>query len=660
MRPSELSSIVKSEIERAISYRDGVLAPQRKKATKYYRGDLFGNEEDGRSQVVSRDVRDATQEILPDLVEVFLGPEQAVEFVPRGPEDVAVAEQQTDYVNYIVQQDNPGFSILQSALKNALYNKLGAVKWWWDDSIRVTYHEFTGLSEAALGAVMEEDGVEMVALTPKQDEQQVAMVVSQGLPAELVPTFYDVEIKRRTDKGRARFLAIPPEELIFTPDARSEDDVSLIGHICLKSVSELVAMGYEPDMVKDHLHHSTQVGLNSERETRQPYSDIAGGSEAMDKVLYAEVYVEADYDGDDIAELRRICTMGDAYEMVENKPVDEVPIAIACIDPEPHSLVGHDIADQTMDIQLIKSSVTRGILDSLALTLDPRTEAVEGMVNLEDLMNPEVGGVVRVSQVGMLRDRITPFVGKEGLAILAMLDDMRDSRTGQHNMALSADALQSTTASAVSAQVEAAVKRKKLIARTLAETFMKRLYGGLLRLVIKHQDAARMVRLRNEWVEVDPRVWDANMDVTVNVGLGGLTQEKLGVLRETLAFQREVLTSMGPANDAVSLGHVLNTVGKMLALNGEKDTTQFYNSLPLDYRPEMPPPKPDPAEILAQVEVQKSQTDAQVDLLKLKLEQDKLHADILLKAAEINRKYPESDPVNVAHIRETLAADAIT
>lgn len=644
MRPSELQSIARSEIERAISYCDGVLAPKRKKATRYYRGDLFGNEEEGRSKVVSRDVRDSVQEILPDLIEVFFGGEQAVEFVPEGPEDVALAAQQTDYVNYIVQQDNPGFTVIHSALKNALYNTLGAIKWWYDDSVRVTYHQMTGLEEVALGAVVQEEGVEVIAVTPRQDG-----------------TTFDVEIKRRTKQGRVKIMAIPPEELIFTPDARSETDVAYIGHRSLKTVSDLVAMGYDHEMVEDHIHNSNEVGVTSERQTRQPGSDAFSTDATARKVLYVEGYMEVDYDGDHIAELRRVCTMGDAYEVVDNTPVDSVDMAVFCIDPEPHSMVGHDLADQTMDIQLIKSSVTRGMLDSLALTLDPRTEAVEGMVNLEDLMNPEVGGVVRVSQPGQIRDRITPFVGKEALSILAFLDDMRDSRTGQHNMALSADALQSTTASAVSAQVEAAVKRKKLIARTLAEGPMKRMYSGILRLITKHQDAPRMVRLRNEWVQVDPRVWNANMDVSVNVGLGGLTQEKLAVLRETLAFQREVLTSLGPTNDAVSLGHVLNTVKEMLALNGEKDPTKFFNPLPLDYQPPPPPEPPkDPAQILAEVEIQKMQTDAQLDAAKLRLEQDKLHAEILLKAADINRKYPEQPPVNIKQIRETLAQDAIT
>lgn len=647
MTHDELQSVVKSEIERAVSYVDGSLAPDRELKTRYYRGDKFGNEEEGRSQVVSRDVRDAVQEIKPGLIEVFAGSERAVEYVPRNAEDVPRAEQATEYINYVVMQDNPGFSVISSALDNALYNDFGAIKWWWDDSTEVSYHEFTGLDDAGVGAILQEEGIEVVAINSMPDPQAALQLSSQGLPTDLAPMRHDLEIKRVKRSGRARIMALPPEELIFTANTRSETDTDLIGHRSLQTVSALVAMGYPIDLVESHTQSGDSLAINTERQARQEYTDWSDWGDTDNpsgrRVLYCEVYINADYDGDGIAELRKVCTMGDAYEVVRQEPVDEVPIAVGVVDPEPHTMVGHDIADQTMDIQKIKSMVSRGILDSLALTLDPRTEAVEGMVNMEDLLNPEVGGVVRVAQPGMLRDRTVDFVGTAGLAVIQWLDDMRDSRTGQHNMALSADALQSTTASAVSAQVEAALKRQKLIARTLAETMFKRLYGGLLRLVTKHQRQERMVRLRNEWVPVDPRVWDANMDVVVNVGLGGLTQERLATYREILAFQTQVLERLGPSNPMVTYGHVTNTMRKILELSDEKDPSQYMDLLPLDFRPPQPPPGPSPEELLAQIEGQKNAIDAE----KVRMDALAKRIDQLLDAEELERKYPEQGPVEL-------------
>ena len=658
-RSLELQATVKAEIDDAISFIDQEIGHQRARSTEYYRGAPMGNEEEGRSQFVSREVRDAVQSVLPSLMRVFFGSERAVEYIPQGPEDVRMAEQATDYVNYVILQDNPGFEVFHSAFKDSLYNKAGVIKYWLDESIEVTYHNFTGLSDEGLAMVLSEPGAEIASLESRFDEQALPVALAQGVQP---PQLHDAQIKRTVRAPRIRIEAVPPEEFLIDRRARSIDDSRFVGHRRLVRLSDLVALGYDRDMLLDNA--SSSDVLESTHEVFTRYNEQGGywpgdtKNEDERRVLYVEGYLRYDLDGDGLSELRKVCTIGEGYEIVHEEPVSDRPFAAFCPDPEPHLFFGEDIADQTKDLQEIISAVKRNVLDSLAQSIHPRTAVVEGQVNIDDVLNTEVGAIIRMNQPGMVQPFMLPFVGKEALPVLEMLNAERDKRVGTHNMALEADALQSTTKSAVNAQVDAARQRLELIARIYAEIGMRRLFKGLLKLVVAHQDRPRMVRLRNEWVDIDPSTWNANMDVTVNVGLGnGMTEDRVMVLKETLAFQREILATLGPNNPLAGFGHVRNTLGKLLEQSGYKDTAQFFKPLPVDYEVPPQPPKPDPAELLAQVEMQKIQSDMMLDAAKLELERDKLHADILLRAEDINAKY--NTAVDVASIKASLEQDRL-
>jgi hypothetical protein len=352
------------------------------------------------------------------------------------------------------------------------------------------------------------------------------------------------------------------------------------------------------------------------------------------RVLYVEAWCYVDYDGDGIAELRRVCTIGDGYKVVNNEPADEIPFAMFACDPEPHVFFGSDLADLTKDIQRIKSAVLRGMLDSLSFALYPRTGVVEGMVDIDDVLNPEVGSIIRMRQPGMVQQLDVPFLGKEAFPMVAYLDDMKESRTGQTaaSQGLDPDVLQSTTRAAVTATIRGAEQHLEMMARLFAEDGFKRLFKGLLRLIITHQDRERVVRLRNEWVPVDPRVWDSSMDCTVNVGLGsGMTDERLAVLNQVVARQTEALEKLGPDNPLVGLGNIRNTLAKMLEISGYKDTDQFFKPLPIDWQPPPPePPPPTPEELLAQAQMADIQARTAID-------QQKLEVDVM-KARQLDER----------------------
>ena len=656
MTEEELQGIVSSEIVDAISFIDEDIAPKRAQATEYYFGDPFGDEEEGRSQVVSMDVRDTIQGMLPSLMRIFFGPDRVVEFAPNGPEDVAMADQATDYVDFIFKRDNPGFHILHSTFKDALVRKTGIIKYWWDESVEVKAESFTGLDEQSMMLLTNDENVEIAAVReypmPGFEQQNQAMGIM--VPP---PMMYDVQIKRRIKKGKVRVESLPPEEFLIDRRAKSIDDATLVAHRSMKTVSELVAMGYDYDMVVDNSGDNYEFDTNDEYQARNPWAVIRGSTNpdpTVRHVLYIEAYQKVDFDGDGIAELRKVCTIGNSHKVVYNEIIDERPFASFCPDPEPHTFFGMCPADVTMDIQRIKSNVQRGMLDSLAQSIYPRTAVVEGQANLEDVLNTEVGAVIRMRAPGMVQPFSTPFVGQAAFPMLEYLDDVKQNRTGISKAAagLDADALQSTTKAAVSATVNAAHQHIEMIARIFAETGLRRLFRGILKLVIENQDAPRMVRMRNTFVPVDPRSWDVDMDVMVNVGVGdGTLEERMAMLTQVAGRQEMILQNYGPENPVVTLPQYTNTLSKMLQLAGFKDAQNYFNQLPADFQmPEGEPEKPTPEEMLAQVQAQAIQADIQKKAAELELERekmlrsddrerDRIEQDGILRRYELELKY---------------------
>lgn len=657
MDDTELQGIVAGELEDAVSYIDADISPIRAKGTEYYRGDPFGNEEDGRSQVVAMEVRDTVSAMLPSLMKVFFSSENVVEYVPRGPEDVAGAQQATDYANYIFSADNNGFMTTYALFKDSLVRKCGIAKYWWEEVEEVKIEEYSGLDDQTLQVLMQEGAeVKIVVSYPEPGAiAQIDPTTGMEMPAAMV---HDVQIKRTTKDGRIKIMAVPPEELVLDRRARSFDDAGIIAHRQMATVSDLIAMGYDQDEIEENIS-STDLDSNDEYLARQPLSTTMGSGDSLNpmqrRVLYIEAYMRVDFDGDGIPELRKICCMGSGYTVVRNLPASYIPFVDFPCDPEPHTspLEAMSIFDITHDIQEIKSEIMRNTLDSLAQSIHPRTAVVEGQVNIDDVLNNETGAIIRMRAPGMVQPFSSPFVGQAAFPMLDYMDQMREDRTGMSKaaMGLDPDALQSTTKAAVSATVSASQSRLELQARLLAEG-MKKLFKGILYLMTTHQDKPRMVRLRNEWVQIDPRVWDSSMDVTVNIGLGnGDLNEKMQALTMISGKQEQIMQQFGLANPVVTPAMYIRTIQKIVELSGMKDASSYFQALPADFQlPQADAPKPTPEEVLAQVQAQSIQADIQKKAaeLELKREQmirdddyrrDQLAQDLMLKKYELELKY---------------------
>jgi hypothetical protein len=656
MDDTELQGIVSAELEDAVSYIDSDVSPIRAKGTEYYRGDPFGNEEDGRSQVVAMEVRDTVSAMLPSLMKVFFSTENVVEYVPRGPEDVAGAQQATDYANYIFTADNNGFMTTYALFKDSLVRKCGIAKYWWEEVEEVKIEEYSGLDDQTLQVLMQEGAEVKIVVSYPEPGAMPQMDMTTGLPMP-VPMIHDVEIKRSTKDGRIRIMAVPPEELILDRRARSFEDAGIIAHRQMATVSDLIAMGYDQEEIEENIS-STDLDSNDEYLARQPLSTSMGAGDSMNpmqqRVLYVEAYMRIDFDGDGIPELRKICCMGSGYTMVRNLPASYIPFVDFPCDPEPHTspLEAMSIFDITHDIQEIKSEIMRNTLDSLAQSIHPRTAVVEGQVNIDDVLNNETGAIIRMRAPGMVQPFSSPFVGQPAFAMMDYMDQMREDRTGMSKaaMGLDPDALQSTTKAAVAATVSASQSRLELQARILAEG-MKKLFKGILYLMTTHQDKPRMVRLRNEWVQIDPRVWDASMDVNVNIGLGnGDVNEKINALNIIMQKQEQIMAQFGPMNQIASLPMYIRTLQKAIELSGYKDASSYFNTLPADFQMPQEEPQQTPEQVLAQVQAQSIQADIQKKAAELELQREKmirdddyrrdqLAQDLMLKKYELELKY---------------------
>jgi len=319
-----------------------------------------------------------------------------------------------------------------------------------------------------------------------------------------------------------------------------------------------------------------------------------------------------------------------------------------------------------MDIQRLKSSIVRKINDSLAQSIHPRTGVVEGQVNMDDVLNNETGAVIRMRQAGAVQPFTTPFVGQQAFPVVEYLDTVKESRTGitKATQGLDGDAMQSSTRLAVQATMEAAQQQLELIARVFAETGFRRLYRGILGLVKRHQDRPRVIRLRGEWVEMDPRSWNAGMDVQVNTALGtGTNDEKVSRLRGIEQMQRAILLELGPRNPLVTMGQYSHTLRKMAELSGFKDASQFFNELPMDFTPPAPEPQQSAEEKLAEVQREEIRANIEKKAAELEIEREKMRrsddrerdrneADMMLRAAETEAKHGVQ--VNIEDILERV------
>jgi hypothetical protein len=654
MVQNELKSILQAEIDDAIGYIETETVDQRKQALEAYLRQPYGNEVEGKSQIVTGEVAEAIDGALPSLVRIFTGSDNIVVFEPQGPQDEASAKQATDYCNWVFSRDNAGVAILHDWFKDALMQKNGIVKAYWENKEDITKERYFDLSDDELAMLMSDETMEIVEQDttefPIYDPMGQPVIDPTGVP--VMGSTHNVVVQKRKKSGKVTIENVPPEEFLISKKARTIADSPFVAHRQMLTRSDLVAMGFNKKQVEG-LQMDDALAYTPERVARysageQPYQ-VQTDDPSMQEIEVFECYVKTDMNGKGIAALTQVFYASneilqdeDGKEMVEE--VDYVPFHSICPIPIPHKFFGNSLADRTTDLQLIKTTITRQMLDNLYLTNNARVVAIEGQVNLDDLLTSTAGGVIRAKSQGAVQQLVVQNVAQAAFPMLQYLDTVQSKRTGVSDASQGLDPaiLQNVTAAAVASMQQAGAGKIELMARIFAETGVKSLFQGILHLLCKYQDKARMVRMRGEFVEFDPRTWANQYDVSINVGLGaGNRQEQMAMLSMVLAKQEQLIAQYGPANPYVSPAQYRGTLGRMVEIAGFKDSAEFYKAITpeQDQALSNPPPQqqqmpPEVQAIMArtQAEIQSNQAKAQADI-QLKQQQQQIDMEMAQQKA---------------------------
>ena len=638
----QLNSIVSSEIRDSLNHFDQEFSQERIRAMDFYLGEPMGNEVEGRSQVVSTEVSDTIEAIMPNLMRVFTANDKYVRFNARTAEDTERAEQISDYVNYVINHDNQGYKILYNWFKDALMFRLGVVKYYYDEQEDVREEEYENLNETELAALLSNPDMEVIGVI----EEEAGAYAEDEETGEMMPMdmSYSLKVRVKESKGKIRIENVPPEEFLVNRRATSLEEAHFVAHRTVMTVSDLVAMGYDRDVVEKYAG-SYSLDVDEERSNRfqdlEANTGIDAADPALAEVIYYECVMKVDYDGDGIAELRRICAIGEgADEILHNEPFDHVPFAVVTPIMMPHRLIGRSIYDMTEDLQVIKSTLLRQYLDSVYTSTLPRMGIVEGQVNIDDVLDGTAGGIIRMRQAGMVQPITGTPVGGEVRPLMDYIDNLKEQRTGMSkaSQGLDANALQSTTASAISATVRGAQVKLESYARTMAETGVKDLFRGILHLVTKYDQKPRIIRLRNNFVPIDPREWHSEFDVVVQVGLGTADDEqKIAFLTQIAGKQEQILMQLGANNPVVTMSQYVNTLRSIAEIGGFKDADQFFNSpeqiAMMEQQMAQQPPQQDQtaqAELQAEIALKRERM-----MLEIELEREKMQMELELRRQEL-------------------------
>ena len=644
----ELVTRIRGEITDSLGYMGDTISTQREMAMKYYYGLPFGNEVDGRSQYVDSTVQDTIEWIKPSLMRVFASGDEMVKFTPHGPEDVKMAEQASDYVNYVFTKDNPGWEIMYSWFTDALLSKNGIVKVWWDEYEEEEREEYKGLDEIGLQALLMKKDVEVVEHSEYDNDYGEVE--------------HDLVIKRKSYNGRIKIENVPPSEFLISREAKDLKDARFVCHRVLKTLSELREMYPDENLEHEDLGAGDDdiAAFSGERLERyefdksaqffEGWGDPTYGEDGLRTYWLHESFLKTDFDGDGITELRKVCTVGS--NVLANEAIDSIPFVSITPIKIPHKFFGLSIADLVMDLQLMKSTLMRNLMDNMYNQNFGRYAVLEGQANLDDLLTQRPGGVVRVKSPNAVTPLSTPPLEPYSFQMLEYLDGVRESRAGVSRMSqgMNENALTShTTATAVNAVMSAAQSRVELIARNFAETGVKDLMIRIYELLHKNQDKERVVMLRNEWIPVRPDVWRDKYDCTVSVALGsGNKDQQMMHLSQILQFASE---SMKGGLPIVSMQNMYNLGASLVKAMGFQNVDDFLTN-PANISPQQEGPSPEEQAMQMEAQVKQKEleikaAEVQIKAQKLQQEYAKLQVDSQLKAEELQLEREQNRAVAI-------------
>lgn len=647
MTERELLAIIRAHRDDSLGAEDGDLSSKRATAMNHYHGRPYGNEQEGRSQVVSRDLSEAVDWALPAIMRVFIQSGTLGQFDPVGPEDEQLAQQESDYTNQVMMKDNPGFMVLHDVIKDTLLLKNGYTKHLWEEEEKVTEESYEGMSLPEVQKLfddLEYDGAEIEVIG--QDSQ--TMEIAGYGPVEL----FDLRLKIKKKCGKCRWLAVPSEEVRVSKKCRgSLQESPFTEHVTKKTRSELIEMGMSRGFV-DTLPAYNGQDNDSERQARDSvdeesdeHTGSAFGDRSMDEIEYCEAYVRVDYDGDGVAELRKVVTVANRIPPGEqwNEPLEAVPMTGWTMKRVPHRHVGESLDDELADLQEIQTALKRNLNDNLYLTNSPQW-LVNERVNLKDFLTSIPGGIKRLRGDGPVSDSaqplVTPTIIDKILPAIDFYNKEKEVRTGiRPGSDMDPDMLQEVTKGAFLEHLNRASQKIEMITRMIAESGVKESFLQVHGILLRHQNKKRTVQLRGKWVDVNPAEWRERTDLTVRVGLGtGNEEDKRQKLMMLSQLQQGLLMAATQAPPPVygKMYSLFEDVAESMGFDNPEQYAIAPNSQEYAQLQQNKPPVPqDPALLKvqadAQAKQQQMQMQAQVDENRQRVEAQQQQARMMME-----------------------------
>jgi len=647
---AELLAAIGAAEESAIGATRGGVTSDRADAIDRYLGKTYGDEKPGESQVISRDVADVVEGVTANVLKPFVGGDQVVQFDPRGPEDEAAAQQETDYVNFVVLERNNGFLTLNTAVKDALLLRNGYAMGEWHVRQDVISETYEGLTDEQVAMLDGDDDVETVAHSEYPDqqaaaqiEQQMQQAMAMGQPPQQmpeIPMLHDVTVRRSRPTEYVKVEPVPPDEILVSQHLRnpSLQDADFVQRRQMVTISALREAGYDvSDDISDDDSGETTEDYSRDRDGESYDKDDPTSDPARRLVLLKKSWLRIDRDGDGIAELRHVCQVGETLLLDEECAI--VPVACFAGIVFPHKHLGVSVYDLVKDVAQIKTALMRQYLNNKYLANNARVAVNSNNVNLDDLLTSRTNGVIRVDgDPGInLMPIITPDTGTSALQGLEYLDTVRENRTGytRNTAGLESDALTNTTATGMAMQMTQSQLRLEMIARTIAETGVRDLFRIVHALTLQHSTREEKVRLRNKWVDVNPREWARRTDLSITVGLGNASQQQMVGNLMLLGQAQQMAMPLG----LVTPKEIFNTLRKLPTAMGFKNAEEFFAAPKINPQTGQaetpPPPKPEAVQVeeikqqgkqaelqaTVQADVQKTQATLQAELQAKQSEQ---------------------------------------
>lgn len=616
MQEAELVKIIKDKLSLGVGGDNGDLSKTRQDLLDRYYGELYGNEKEGESKITTREVFETIEWAMPSIVRVFESGDRIMEFDAITAQDEQAAEQETDAVNHIYNKDNNGFVLTSLIIRSTLMNPNAYIKVYYEEKETSNSEQYQGLTGEQLALLFDNDDYEILAA--EEDEQG----------------FFNIELKLHGKDGKCLVKLLPEDEVTIDSNHMELDldQCEFTCHHPSKTHSDLLLMGYNDDELEEAYQSIHEGSEESNRNIYDGEGEENESHKALRKYTYNECSMLLDWDGDGIAERRRVVMIGN--KIFENEEDSYQPIASSSTILMPHKHTGYSLAQSVVDLQNLKTYFMRQLVNNMSRVNNPRTLATKG-ANLQDLLSNKTNGVVRIKQVGdVTTEPTSPIIGQV-LPLLDLIDNQKEGRSGitRNSMGLDADVLSKSTEGAFMGALEKAEQRVEFIVRTLAETIFKSIFLKIHYLHLTYGKSKEM-KINGQWVAVDPSEWRKRESLTVNVGLGlGSRDKKMMAARIIIAEQNKAI-EMG-LSDLIDPNKIYNSRRLLISAAGEKNVDAYFNN------PAMSPPKP-PAPKPPDPNIIMLQQNAQIEAAKNQTKQMEMRQQGQIKSAELRQKAMES------------------